>query len=308
MRLETSYFSRMKNYISIGLAAVYLCVLTTSTFAQNKAPNPQNTGGVAAAAVGGLAIAAIAGAIAYEQYIETLELQATQQYLNSFKESDIFSVKLLSDQLTSMKDLSSTSVLAFGITEYEAQDNFLVKPKHRIMIMLLSHGWANEYGINFSFVTTKVLDRNNWNSLYFNYINSMAYPKLSSPQEMKALIKVNQKKYNDASVQKMSIYNRDIGVDEYFIDGNILIPISSNIKIKGNKIAVEKFSPDGIIETYVLASKLKLDGDTYIHSDFDSEISIIFNENRLGIYDKNLKNLVQINNKGVTAIHTFVNQ
>ena len=298
----------MKKYISIGLAAVYLCVLTTNTSAQNKAPNSQNTGGAAAAAVGGIAIAAIAGAIAYEQYIETLELQATQQYLNSYKESDIFKVKLLSDQLTSMKDLSSTSVLAFGITEYETQDNFLVKPKHRIMLMLLSHGWANEYGINFSFVTTKILDRNKWNSLYFNYINSMAYPKFPSAQEIKGFTQVYEKKYNEANVQKLIIYNRELGVDEYFIDANILIPIGSNLKIDQDKITVDKAIDIYTKETYFLASKFKLDGDTYIHSDFDSEISLIYNENKLGIYDKNLKNLVQLKNKGITAIHTFINQ
>ena len=298
----------MKKHISIGLAAVYLCLLTINATAQNKTPNSQNTAGAVALSIGTLGITAIASAIAYEQYIESLELQATELYLKSYKESDIFKVKLLSDQLNSMKDLSSTSVLAFGITEYESQGIFLVKPKYRLMIMLLSQGWANEYGINFSFVTTKVLDQNKWNTLYFNYLNSIAYPKFKNESEIKGYIKVSQKKYNETNGDKI-ILRSAYGVEEYLVDANISIPISSNIKLKSDAIILEQISQDGYtINTYFLASRIRLDGDTYIRSNFDSDISIIFNENKLGIYDNNLNNLVQIKNKGITSIHTFINQ
>jgi hypothetical protein len=293
----------MKKLIIVVLVFSYFNLI-----AQNKAPNSSGDNGAAIAAVGGLAVAAIAGAIAYEQYIETLELQATQQYLRSYKGSDIFKVKLLSDQLTSLKDLSSTSVLAFGITEYEQQDNFLVKPKHRIMLMLLSHGWANEYGIDFTYVTTKVLNKEDWNELYFKYINSMAFPKFQSSREIKALIKVNEKKFNESNLMKLSMYNPAAGINEYYLDADIFIPISSNFQIKQDKIMVDKIIDVYTTETYLVATKLKIDNDTYIHSNYDNDISIIFNENKLGIYDINLKNLVQLKSKGVSAIHSFMNQ
>lgn len=68
---------------------------------------------------------------------------------------------------------------------------------------------------------------------------------------------------------------------------------------------------------YVVNFK-KIDGDTYLTSDYSDEFKIVFNEGRLGIYLKNMEgndaeysklrgSLVQIRKKAIIRAHSYIN-
>ena len=107
----------MKKYLALTL----LVVLNLKAIGQYKAPTDKSsnfTTPIAAGVIGGVA-ALITLGIIYDQYIEEVELDATELYLRSGQAAKHFEIQLMPNQVSSFKDLSNTTILAFAITESE---------------------------------------------------------------------------------------------------------------------------------------------------------------------------------------------
>lgn len=129
----------------------------------------QNDGAVVAGAVGALA-AIGAGVAAVEQMKERAELTATEWLLANNPGINSFSLKTIDFDGKKLKDMSSVSVITFKIQEFTPMNNPELDGKKQVLLGFTSHGWINEYGIDFNKIKWFLLDQTEWTRMMVAYV------------------------------------------------------------------------------------------------------------------------------------------
>ena len=129
----------------------------------------QNDGAVVAGAVGTLA-AIGAGIAAVEQMKERAELTATEWVLTNNPDMVSFSLKTIDFEGKKLKDMSSASVITFKIQEFVPMDNPELNGRKQVLLGFTSHGWINEYGIDFNKVKWFLIDKAEWTKMMISYV------------------------------------------------------------------------------------------------------------------------------------------
>jgi hypothetical protein len=181
----------------------------------------QNDGQAIAALAGGL-IAIGAGVAAVEQMKEQAELTATQWILSNHPEFDSFSLKTLDFDGKKLKDISSASVITFKIQEFVPSDKPDLNGRKRVLLGFTSHGWINEYGINFEKVDWHLIDSSEWMNMM------VAYSKVSSGENNEGAIR--------EVLREGKIVNRGVKAK-----GGLEIPF---YKLEGDMYLVTDYSSD----------------------------------------------------------------
>jgi hypothetical protein len=141
---KTAWMLRsVRNFKMTVLVSILICIIAPQ---QLKA---QSDGAAIAGAVGALALVG-AGVAAVEQMKESAELTATQWVLSNHPEMSSFSLKTVDFDGKKVKDMSSASVITFKIQEFEPEDNPVLNGTKYVLLGFTSHGWINEYGIDFN--------------------------------------------------------------------------------------------------------------------------------------------------------------
>ena len=157
------------------LTFVLICLLIPKTKAQDD--------GAAIAAVAGGLLAIGAGVAAIEQMKEQAELTATQWVLSNQPELTSFSLKTLDFDGKKLKDMSSVSVISFKIQEFKPSDKPELDGRKQVLFGFTSHGWINEYGIDFNKVRWHLIDADEWMNMM------IAYVKVASDEKDESYIK-----------------------------------------------------------------------------------------------------------------------
>tara|TARA_R110001592_G_scaffold120366_2_gene324481 strand:- start:533 stop:1255 length:723 start_codon:yes stop_codon:yes gene_type:complete len=134
-----------------------------------KHNNAQDNGAVIAGAVGALA-AIGAGVAAVEQMKEQAELTATEWLLANNPEITSFSLQTIDFNGKKLKDMSSASVITFKIQEFVPSDKPELDGKKQVLLGFTSHGWINEYGIDFNKIKWFLIDEVEWTKMMVAYV------------------------------------------------------------------------------------------------------------------------------------------
>ncbi|RIV31540.1 hypothetical protein D2V08_13930 [Flagellimonas lutimaris] len=134
-----------------------------------KHTEAQNDGAAIAGAVGALALIGT-GIAAVEQMKERAELTATQWVLSNNPQLTSFSLKTVDFDGKKLKDMSSASVITFKIQEFEPQDDPVLNGEKFVLLGFTSHGWINEYGIDFNKVNWFMLNKAEWTKMMVSYV------------------------------------------------------------------------------------------------------------------------------------------
>tara|TARA_B110000114_G_C14995918_1_gene358585 strand:- start:79 stop:864 length:786 start_codon:yes stop_codon:yes gene_type:complete len=245
-------------------------ILTLSLFKPTTSASQENE---IALAVG--AAFAIGGAIAsVNQAEEQLELKATQWILGNM---DIkkFNVKVMSLGWNSFKDASNSSLVPFQIFEYEintlgdGKQEFTILNRY-ILMMYSFPGFISENGIDYTDVFFELMDKELWLKRMSEYVKSASDTNLDV----------------DSSVESGMIVNKGVTEGLKFKNG---APYGRNYNGKYLKI---KF--------------YKLDGDSYIVSDYVDEFKYLYNEKALGMFHIKTNRLFQVRSKSIMEIHEFL--
>ncbi|MBU2995276.1 hypothetical protein KO500_02475 [Cellulophaga baltica] len=129
----------------------------------------QSKGAVTAGAIGAL-VGIGAGIGAVEQMKERAELTATEWLLANNPEMTSFSLKTLDFDGKKIKDMSSTSVITFKIQEFSPMDEPELNGKKFVLLGFTSHGWINEYGIDFDKIKWFLIDKTKWIDMMVSYV------------------------------------------------------------------------------------------------------------------------------------------
>jgi len=131
----------------------------------------QNDGAVVAGAVGALAAIGV-GVAAVEQMKERAELTATEWLLANNPEITSFSLKTIDFDGKKLKDMSSASVITFKIQEFVPADNPELNGRKQVLLGFTSHGWINEYGIDFNKIQWFLIDQIEWTKMMVAYVRA----------------------------------------------------------------------------------------------------------------------------------------
>ena len=161
---KTSLILRsIRKFKITALISMVICIIAPQ---QLKA---QSDGAAIAGAVGALALVG-AGVAAVEQMKESAELTATQWVLSNHPEMSSFSLKTVDFDGKKVKDMSSASVITFKIQEFEPEDNPVLNGKKYVLLGFTSHGWINEYGIDFNKVKWFMINKSEWTKMMVAYV------------------------------------------------------------------------------------------------------------------------------------------
>ena len=97
---------------------------------------------------------------------------AVEQVLTAYQYLVNFELKTGSLKGTKLKDLSSVGVITFEITDRDSGEKY-------VLFAFTSHGWANEYGVDFSKLLWKNFTAEKWNKLMQNYIQTASGVELT---------------------------------------------------------------------------------------------------------------------------------
>ena len=151
----------MKN-ITLFILLVSMCIIPKNLKAQDN-------GAAIAAGVGAL-VAIGVGVAAVEQMKERAELTATQWILSNNPELNSFSLKTLDFDGKKLKDMSTASVITFKIQEFIPTEDPVLDGRKQVLLGFTSHGWINEYGIDFEKLKWFLIDSNKWIDMMTNYV------------------------------------------------------------------------------------------------------------------------------------------
>ena len=196
-------------------------VLITIALLIPKQSKAQNDGAAAAAVAGGL-LAIGAGIAAVKQMEEQAELIATQGILSNNPELTSFSLKTLAFDGKKLKDISSASVITYKIQEFIPELEPELNGKKQILFGFTSHGWINEYGIDFNKVKWHLVDETEWMNMM------VAYVKVSSEEKNNATL--------EETLRTGKVVNKGVK-----IKSKLVIPF---FKLTGDMYVVTDYSDD----------------------------------------------------------------
>lgn len=260
-----------------------------------KSQNKDAAGAIAAAGVG-LIAAGVAAEIIIEQYKEDMELRATEYILANYDKMYKFNLSVMDLDGVKLSDLSNTSCVTFSI---ESLNDVTNKYEKFVLLMFVSKGWLNEYGVNSSLVKYKLMNKNEWNKLFISYCNlAIKYPslKIDNSELLPLYSKVSSKQYIEGDSTYIKINTGD---------GDIVF------KKKRYPIGEVMLSPTGIELSNNISSFnipfVKQSGDSYQVRQYNDQFKLVYNEKSLGIFFKDWEKLIQIKRNSLNTVTKFIN-
>ena len=282
----------MKKYI------IFLISLSLS-FNMN-AQNNSTENQIASAIVGGI-IAGTAAAIAYDQYEERVELIATNHVLENYPEYDNFFLSL--SNLNKANDFWDPSTVKVNVFTFEIFDSGTNDKK--VLFMFNDYGWINEYGVDMNCVDFKFMEKEEWNRIILKYLS------MASGQDVKdefyaieRITRTTKRKFEnvDPNAENVKLIENPNGdIVAYEVSNKENTYSLGDIEIERRKVVYRK-------QKNVNFMSLKSIGpDNYSISEFSDNYKVIHNENKLGLYLKANKSLVQLSISAVNRITRYLN-
>jgi len=174
----------------------------------------QDNGAAVVGAVGTLATIG-AGIAAVEQMKERAELTATEWLLANQPKITSFSLKTVDFDGKKLKDMSSASVITFKIQEFEPKNRPELDGRKQVLLGFTSHGWINEYGIDFNRIKWFLIDKAEWTKMM------VAYAKVAS--EEKDDIRLEATLVNGRIVNKGVRVKSKLAIPFYQLSGDMYV-------------------------------------------------------------------------------------
>lgn len=270
-------------------------------FFNNHYVHAQKNSEVAAVAAAGAILGGVAIKLAVEQYKEQMELFATEYILENQPEIKKFELSIIDFEGVKATDLSNVSCINFGLKIINA-DNL---NENRVLMMFLSRGWLNEFGIDVTRVKWKLLAAEEWDDIFFNYIELASPIKLADKHNLPVFKIANSNSKNYSSNEIFTFGQGSDGYTDAYLKSPETFKIGSG-KLVGSNIQYLN-TDKSAAGNYKFAFPLsKYDENIYFLKDFSNEFKVIYNEKTMGLYIKSLGKLVQLQRSTINLIQTFL--
>ena len=250
---------------------IMLSVLLFSQFKVKGQTGNQSATGAALTALGLIAIISDV-----DKAKEGLEREVTEWVIesNEFKEKGEFELKFIDYDFLNKSELQNASVVGFKLTFKGQEPN--------VILALLSPGWVNEYGINFTKVIPYLITKSQWEKMMEMYLNlakdnsTPAFTINNIPVSVNGIFKKSEKSTSEKLENLNNVYVTDF---EFYN------------KVSGTSKFVFRKSNNG---------------DYHAVKNFNEDFKIDFNEGRFNLYVKKTKELIRFRAKYVTLINRIL--
>ena len=295
---------------------ITLTAILISSFFINNSFSQSDNDAFAAALIGAALVAS-----AVEEHKESLEQLATDIIISEYSDINEFRLKVigLGGGGEAWSSDGKLSFVPLGLTIMK--DGQLTEDK-KLIVLLLSRGWVNEYGLDYTKITSELWEKEDWNNFICKYsklnspsslkiVNNLVpvYNDLGSPFSRKSDIpyKTNQiivssEKY-DANKSKTKSKNEKKmrhRIFELYVDSFMDVGM---LNVKGDGLHLKKSA----ISSKIVYPFYNLSGDDYIVDDYSQTMKIFANESRIGLYQKTTRSSMLLNNFLVNKVHDFIN-
>ncbi len=256
--------------------------------------------GNTAAKVGSAIAGGIAAGISYKAirnaYEENFENRATEWVLTNDTITDF---KLSIIRFDAVKDEDFQNVTAIP---------FIVKPKNiessYIILFVLSGGWQNQFGIDFTKVKPIIMDREYWGRLMKTYLNICGHYQIDDINNIQTYSKIpanfvlseEDKKSGDYSYINKFSPNGQISLQRLKKTG-YKMSLSTLIDIEDDSFRFFKKLEGSKSENGIFPLKNDRGEDMHLVIDFDETLKIDYNEDDLNLFVKETNDLFKLKRK-----------
>jgi len=269
------------------LTLILIFAVITSSFGQSKRSRGSGSGDAVAAAVG--ITAGIAAAAYYEHQMREMVEQSAMEWVLSNREianGDFIEVKLIEWEVKAITDISTTSNLLF---KYKRNDE-----PYEVILFILSSGWWNENGIEYTKVKPITIDIELWTDILATFMDVASVDTVLNVYNNDSLVLKYDKKISRRRGDG-SYYTETIKV-------NYPTDFKSLEKIKGRSL---RFVDSEDYEVEVELIKIK--GDEHIIGILENDKLLLdYNEKRINLYNKSTQDLIKFNINTVNEIHRLL--
>jgi hypothetical protein len=253
------------------------------------------------AGVAGAALAIGAAAMEYHLFIERLENLALNEVIENHPEMSSFRLKVLDLKGKKMSDVGGLSVMTFRVTELD--EAIGTELSRSILLMFTSSGWLNQYGINTSLVSWKMMSRPEWNDLFGHFVQL----NTPVPIDLESLTYGESKSIRKKEVNQEDTLQYSIKGERYLLNPGMRLPIVQSDFTRSG-LSVSYTDANGYPITSTTLPFYALKNDDYIVADYSDEFKLFANERSLGLYLKNTGESLQLQRSLVSKIHQFLNR
>lgn len=257
----------------------------------------QKNAGIAVAA--GAIVGAVAVGLAIETYKEQMELYAAEHLLESQDYIKKFELSIIDFEGVKSSDLSNVSIINFGVrltNEANLQEN-------NVLMMFLSRGWLTEFGVDVTKVKWKLLSTEEWDNIFFTYIELASPVKLNNKNTLPIYKETPKSNYLDNG--SFFVHRNSSGIAKTYQKSTETTKIGLG-NLTGSEFQYLSTSKSNEGKFELAFPLAQFNGDTYLLKDFSSEFKVIYNERTMGLFIKSLDRLVQLQRSTVNLIHDFL--
>ena len=318
--LHVIFFLDLKKN-SFKMKKIILFILVLSFSFHNKIYSQNDNDAFAAALIGA---ALVANAV--EEYKESLEQLATDIIISEYTGITQFRLEVIGLG-GGGEAWSSDGKLSFVPLGLTIMKNGLLTNDRKLVVLLLSKGWVNEYGLDYTKISSELWEKDDWNNFICKYseLNSPNnikitdylvpfYKDLGSPysrlqdipkvpnQVIVSSEKLDAIKGKGSAKERSAKNKKEIQhrIFEHQVDSFINVGL---LNIKRDGLHYKK----NLLSSKIAYPFYNLNGDDYIVEDYSSTMKVFANESRIGLFQKTTKSSMLLNNFLVNKVHNFIN-
>lgn len=295
-----------------------LLFLILSYSLHNSLYSQNNNDAFAAALIGA---ALVANSI--EQHKESLEQLATDILISDYPEFTQFRLKVIGLG-GGGKAWSSDGKLSFVPLALTIMENGQITNNRKLVVLLLSKGWVNDYGLDYTKISSEMWDKEDWN----NFISR--YSQVNSPnnaQFINNLVPIYKNiGSRTAKIEDIPKLPKQIIIEAEVAEG-FKGSSSGKIKKRQTEYKIYELQKDSVINigqlniskkglvlkrrgakgSKILYPFYDLKGDDYIIAEYSKSMKVFANENRIGLFQISTNSSMLLNNFLVNKVHDFIN-
>jgi len=219
----------------------------------------------------------VAGIVGVKLVVDNLKEQFEHEAVEWVLANDSlykFNLKLMSFEATKIDNLNSISAVPYIVRTPDSENSY-------VLIFVLSPGWYNQYGVDFTYVKPLKFNKKKWENIMLHYMNLASNVQFSDINKIPTytyMLHQKAKKLKESDNDNNYILGSISGY-EY---SGINMPLSSIKNINSNTFV---FKNEGNGKRNLLFPLIDyLDEDTHYVSKINEEIKIDFNEENLNIF------------------------
>ena len=256
--------------------------------------------GNAAAVVGSAIVGGIAAGVTYnalrKSLEESFENRATEWVLSNDTITD-FKLSIIKFDAVKDEDFQNVTAVPFIVQPKDIEHSYII-------LFVLSRGWQNQFGIDFTKVKPIIMNREYWGELMKAYLNICGHFQIDDINNIQTYVKIpaNFELSEDDKKSGNFLY-----INKYSSSGQVSLQRLKKTDYKMSLSTLNNIEDDNFrffkkiegnrSELGIFPLKNERGEDMHLIIDFDESLKIDYNEDDLNLFVKDTKDLFKLKRK-----------